>query len=298
MMPGTLIDNYEVGGGITTKTENEQSLYLVQTKFEKSFSNSKNDMIFQFNYRYQDLIDCSVLRLSLIKDDFSLNEIQPEKKLPLQVKLQLCGSFQTLSIDLNYEEKNLQWLRNVRAPRQNLKNLFEPHLIRISIYQNRTYKVQIDQEIIVNEEFLNGWNIVGPTYLVKQKEIEPRNYRVYEMKQEKQETAYEEIVLYGEDEKEFGKIRSRQIDVMKQQNDFDNIQVTARQSLQLREKNRDFSPSRHQNAHIIGNINGIQVIVEENHKSFLIDNVLLTDDLDYADQKKAFIEKMYKRVQY
>eukprot|EP00347_Sterkiella_histriomuscorum_P005726 403355506 len=94
--------------------------------------------------------------------------------------VQMCGSHQKIVIDFNYDKKYLTWREFVKPPEQSIfENDFNNlHQMRLTIFKNKTYQLEIDGEVKLQDDFTKGWDFIGPSHLENQLDTSNFDYKV------------------------------------------------------------------------------------------------------------------------
>ena len=177
-------------------------------------------------------------------------------------------------------------------------------MLRLSIFPNNTYSVQIDSKVIVSpvivEEdgqtrcsLLEDWDFVVPPFHIHEKYTPPQEYQRLLVRRGLPTSQDWEVKDHQGNQIAADSLNfTRQIPITEASLHTSAYLKSAEKRYE-KIKNREFMPSTHSEAYLLDKIKGIQISVEQSSPSFMIGSILLTDSTHLADKKTKKLQKAY-----
>lgn len=143
--------------GIQTSEDNR--FYTIATKFPKAFDNKGKTLVFQYQVKFQQGIDCGGGYVKIANDQMDPAEFKGgEGETPYHVMFgpDICGSNRIHLIFANRGVNHL-WKKNVPAENDKFS-----HLYRFVLNPDNTYSVSVDGKEKASGSLFEDWDIIPP----------------------------------------------------------------------------------------------------------------------------------------
>jgi calreticulin len=164
---GKFFGDEEAGKGL--QTSQDAKFYAISAK-HKEFSNDGKTLVVQFTVKHEQDIDCGGGYLKL-------GAYEPEKfegSSPYNIMFgpDICGSStKKTHVIFNYKGKNLDKKKEVRAESDTLS-----HLYTLIVKPDNTYEVQIDMSKVDSGSLQDGWDFLEPKQIRDPEEKKPSDW--------------------------------------------------------------------------------------------------------------------------
>merc|ERR1719301_420731 len=164
---GKFFGDEEAGKGL--QTSQDAKFYAISTA-SKEFSNDGKTLVIQFTVKHEQDIDCGGGYLKL-------GAYEPEKfegSSPYNIMFgpDICGSAtKKTHVIFNYKGKNLDKKKEVRAESDTLS-----HLYTLIVNPDGTYEVQIDMNKVDSGSLSDGWDFLEPKQIRDPDEKKPADW--------------------------------------------------------------------------------------------------------------------------
>merc|ERR1711988_853103 len=152
------------------QTTQDAKFYGIMAK-TKEFSNEGKTLVVQFSVKHEQDIDCGggYLKLAPTMD---AEKFTGDSKYNIMFGPDICGSStKKTHVIFNYKEKNLDKKTEVRAESDTLS-----HLYTLIVKPDNTYEVQIDMNKVDSGSLAEGWNFLEPKQIRDPNEKKPADW--------------------------------------------------------------------------------------------------------------------------
>jgi len=164
---GKFYGDEEAGKGL--QTSQDAKFYAISAKM-KEFSNADKTLVVQFSVKHEQDIDCGGGYLKL--GAYEPEKFQGDSKYNIMFGPDICGSStKKTHVIFNYKEKNLDKKKEVRAESDTLS-----HLYTLIVKPDNTYEVQIDMNKVDSGSLTDGWDFLEPKQIRDPEEKKPADW--------------------------------------------------------------------------------------------------------------------------
>merc|ERR1712072_639164 len=275
------------------QTSQDAKFYGIMAK-HKEFSNDGKTLVVQFSVKHQQDIDCGGAYLKLTPT-MDAEKFAGDSKYNIMFGPDICGSStKKTHVIFNYKEKNLDKKKEVRAESDTLS-----HLYTLIVKPDNTYEVQIDMNKVDSGSLAEGWDFLEPKQIRDPEEKKPADWvdeAEIDDPEDKKPAGYDDIPAKIADPK------------AKKPDDWDDESDGAWEAPQIdnpefkgawkakRIKNPAYkgvweaklidNPKyvADDNLYKYENFGSVGIDVWQVKSGTIFDNILITDDVDYAKQ--------------
>merc|ERR1712205_249585 len=152
------------------QTSQDAKFYGIMAK-HKEFSNDGKTLVVQFSVKHQQDIDCGGAYLKLTPT-MDAEKFAGDSKYNIMFGPDICGSStKKTHVIFNYKEKNLDKKKEVRAESDTLS-----HLYTLIVKPDNTYEVQIDMNKVDSGSLAEGWSFLEPKEIGDPKAKKPDDW--------------------------------------------------------------------------------------------------------------------------
>merc|ERR1712227_1111737 len=266
------------------QTSQDAKFYAISTT-HKEFSNEGKTLVVQFTVKHEQDIDCGGGYLKL--GAFEPEKFEGSSEYNIMFGPDICGATKKTHVIFNYKGKNLDKKKEVRAESDTLS-----HLYTLIVKPDNTYEVQIDMSKVDSGSLQDGWDFLEPKQIRDPEEKKPSDWvdnAEMDDPEDKKPEGYDDIPAKIADPK------------AKKPDDWDDESDGAWEAPQI--DNPDYKGVWE--AKLIDNPKYVADDTLYKYDSFstvgidiwqvksgtIFDNILITDDVDYA---KSHGEKTWK----
>merc|ERR1712054_118476 len=164
---GKYYGDEEAGKGL--QTSQDAKFYGISAK-TKEFSNEGKTLVVQFSVKHEQDIDCGGGYLKL--GAYEPEKFEGSSKYNIMFGPDICGSStKKTHVIFNYKEKNLDKKKEVRAESDTLS-----HLYTLIVKPDNTYEVQIDMNKVDSGSLADGWDFLEPKQIRDPEEKKPADW--------------------------------------------------------------------------------------------------------------------------
>merc|ERR1712178_82636 len=164
---GKYYGDEEAGKGL--QTSQDAKFYGISAK-TKEFSNEGKTLVVQFSVKHEQDIDCGGGYLKL--GAYEPEKFEGSSKYNIMFGPDICGSStKKTHVIFNYKEKNLDKKKEVRAESDTLS-----HLYTLIVEPDNTYEVQIDMNKVDSGSLADGWDFLEPKQIRDPEDKKPEGY--------------------------------------------------------------------------------------------------------------------------
>merc|ERR1719231_926589 len=184
---GKFFGDEEAAKGL--QTSQDAKFYAISAK-TKEFSNEGKDLVIQYSVKFEQDIDCGGGYLKI--GAFEPEKFEGESKYNIMFGPDICGSStKKTHVIFNYNDKNLDKKKEVKAEKDTLS-----HLYTLIVKPDNTYEVQIDMEKVDDGSLEEGWSFLEPKEIRDPDEKKPEDWVDEEMMddpEDKKPEGYDDI---------------------------------------------------------------------------------------------------------
>merc|ERR1711943_142155 len=152
------------------QTSQDAKFYGIMAK-HKEFSNDGKTLVVQFSVKHQQDIDCGGAYLKLTPT-MGAEKFAGDSKYNIMFGPDICGSStKKTHVIFNYKGKNLDKKKEVRAESDTLS-----HLYTLIVKPDNTYEVQIDMNKVDSGTLEDGWSFLEPKEIRDPDEKKPTDW--------------------------------------------------------------------------------------------------------------------------
>merc|ERR1711959_94562 len=152
---GKFYGDAEAGKGL--QTSQDAKFYAISSKHTE-FSNEGKTLVVQFSVKHEQDIDCGGAYLKLLPASLDAKKFQGDSEYNIMFGPDICGSStKKTHVIFNYKGKNLDKKKEVRAESDTLS-----HLYTLIVKPDNTYEVQIDMNKVDSGSLSEGWAFLEP----------------------------------------------------------------------------------------------------------------------------------------
>merc|ERR1719379_2444995 len=164
---GKFYGDEEAGKGL--QTSQDAKFYAISAK-TKEFSNEGKDLVIQYTVKFEQDIDCDGGYLKI--GAFEPEKFEGESKYNIMFGPDICGSStKKTHVIFNYNDKNLDKKKEVRCESDTLS-----HLYTLIVKPDNTYEVQIDMNKVDSGSLAEGWDFLEPKQIRDPDEKKPADW--------------------------------------------------------------------------------------------------------------------------
>merc|ERR1711907_260007 len=164
---GKYFGDEEAGKGM--QTSQDAKFYAISAK-TKEFSNEGKTLVVQFSVKHEQDIDCGGAYLKL--GSYEPEKFEGSSKYNIMFGPDICGSStKKTHVIFNYKEKNLDKKKEVRCESDTLS-----HLYTLIVKPDNTYEVQIDMNKVDSGSLAEGWDFLEPKQIRDPDEKKPADW--------------------------------------------------------------------------------------------------------------------------
>merc|ERR1712227_245690 len=163
---GKFFGDEEAGKGL--QTSQDAKFYAISAK-HKEFSNDGKTLVVQFTVKHEQDIDCGGGYLKL--GSFEPEKFEGSSPYNIMFGPDICGATKKTHVIFNYKGKNLDKKKEVRAESDTLS-----HLYTLIVKPDNTYEVQIDMNKVDSGSLADGWDFLEPKQIRDPEDKKPEGY--------------------------------------------------------------------------------------------------------------------------
>merc|ERR1712070_1035834 len=166
---GKFFGDEEAGKGL--QTSQDAKFYAISAK-HKEFSNDGKTIVVQFSAKHEQDIDCGGAYLKLAPAALDPEKFNGDSEYNIMFGPDICGSStKKTHVIFNYKGKNLDKKKEVRAESDPLS-----HLYTLIVKPDNTYEVQIDMNKVDSGSLAEGWDFLEPKQIRDPEEKKPTDW--------------------------------------------------------------------------------------------------------------------------
>merc|ERR1711959_840212 len=282
---GKFYGDAEAGKGL--QTSQDAKFYAISSKHTE-FSNEGKTLVVQFSVKHEQDIDCGGAYLKLLPASLDAKKFQGDSEYNIMFGPDICGSStKKTHVIFNYKGKNLDKKKEVRAESDTLS-----HLYTLIVKPDNTYEVQIDMNKVDSGTLEDGWSFLEPKEIRDPDEKKPTDWvdeAEIDDPEDKKPDGYDDIPAKIADPK------ATKPDDWDDESDgtweapqIDNPAYKGAWEAKLID-NPKYAPD--DKLYSYKSFNAVGIDVWQVKSGTIFDNILVTDDVEYA---KAHGDKTWK----
>merc|ERR1712093_769694 len=166
---GKFYGDAEAGKGL--QTSQDAKFYAISAK-TKEFSNEGKTLVIQYSAKFEQDIDCGGGYLKIAPAGAQGEGFNGDSKYNIMFGPDICGSStKKTHVIFNYKGKNLDKKTEVRAESDTLS-----HLYTLIVKPDNTYEVQIDMNKVDSGSLAEGWDFLEPKQIRDPEEKKPKDW--------------------------------------------------------------------------------------------------------------------------
>jgi calreticulin len=139
------------------QTSQDAKFYAMSTKFEK-FSNKDKDLVIQFTVKHEQNIDCGGGYVKIFDSEVKQKDMHGESPYNIMFGPDICGpGTKKVHVIFNYKGKNLLIKKDIRC-----KDDVFTHLYTLIVRPDNTYEVKIDNAKVESGKLEDDWDFLKP----------------------------------------------------------------------------------------------------------------------------------------
>lgn len=166
---GKFYGDFEKSKGL--QTSEDARFYGLSAKFEP-FTNKDDTLVIQFTVKHEQNIDCGGGYLKLFNCDLDQKDLHGESPYLIMFGPDICGpSTKKVHVIFNYKGKNLLIEKDIRC-----KDDVYTHLYTLIVKPDNTYIVKIDNDKVESGNLENDWNFLPPRRIKDPNATKPKDW--------------------------------------------------------------------------------------------------------------------------
>ena len=157
------------------QTTQDSKFYMYTCEIPKEFSNKDKTLVFQYQLKQEQHIDCGGGYLKLLPADSikSQKDFNADSKYNIMFGPDICGmsTRRTHVIFSDKEGKNHLIKKDVKCETDDLS-----HLYTLIVFPNNTYEVRIDRTKVESGSLEDDWDMVAPKKIKDPKQSKPKDW--------------------------------------------------------------------------------------------------------------------------
>merc|ERR1719487_278874 len=294
---GKYYGDEEAGKGLQTSQDAKFYGFSAKTK---EFSNAGKTLVIQYSVKHEQDIDCGGAYLKL--GAFDQAKFEGSYEYNIMFGPDICGSAtKKTHVIFNYKGKNLDKKKEVRAESDTLS-----HLYTLIVNPDGTYEVQIDMNKVDSGKLEDGWDFLEPKQIRDPDEKKPADWvdeAEIDDPEDKKPEGYDDIPAKiadpkakkpdNWDDESDGAWEAPQIDNPAYKGPWKAKRIKNPAYKGIWEAKLIANPKyvADENLYKYANFGNVGIDVWQVKSGTIFDNILLTDDVEYA---KQHAEKTWK----
>jgi len=140
------------------QTSQDARFYGLSSKFDKPFSNDKKDVVIQFTVKHEQNIDCGGGYAKIFDADLDQDNMHGDSPYLIMFGPDICGpGTKKVHVIFNYKGENLLIKKDIRC-----KDDVYTHLYTLILKPDNTYEVKIDNEKVESGDLEADWDFLKP----------------------------------------------------------------------------------------------------------------------------------------
>merc|ERR1719482_1481238 len=166
---GKFFGDEEAAKGL--QTSQDAKFYAISAA-TKEFSNEGKNLVVQFSVKHEQDIDCGGGYLKIAPAGAQGEKFNGDSEYNIMFGPDICGSStKKTHVIFNYKEKNLDKKKEVRAESDTLS-----HLYTLIVKPDNTYEVQLDMNKVDSGSLAEGWDFLEPKEIRDPDEKKPKDW--------------------------------------------------------------------------------------------------------------------------
>lgn len=152
-------------------TTQDLHFYALYSKLPQPINNKDKTLILQFSVKHEQLIDCGGGYLKLLPSDAVVDELNGETPYYLMFGPDICGPHRIIHAIIHYKGTNYLLNKKVNAPADT-----ETHLYRFLLRPDQTYQILLDNNEVAAGSLVDDWDCLGPKTIPDPKASKPHDW--------------------------------------------------------------------------------------------------------------------------
>merc|ERR1712178_191201 len=162
--------NYADESNMGLQTSQDAKFYAISASFPE-FSNKDKTLVVQYTVKHEQNIDCGGAYLKLGPAPFDGKAFHGETKYNIMFGPDICGMTKRTHLIFNYKEKNLLKDKDLRTESDELT-----HIYTLIVKPDNTFAVQIDGSEVEAGKLADGWKFLEPKEIDDPEDKKPEGY--------------------------------------------------------------------------------------------------------------------------
>ncbi|RDD43644.1 Calreticulin [Trichoplax sp. H2] len=140
------------------QTSQDARFYAVSAKLDKPFSNKGKALVLQFTVKHEQSIDCGGGYIKLFPSSLNPKKMNGDSPYNIMFGPDICGySTKKVHVILNYQGENKLIKKEIKCKDDELT-----HLYTLILKSDNTYEVKIDNESVESGKLEDDWALLQP----------------------------------------------------------------------------------------------------------------------------------------
>merc|ERR1711963_813483 len=262
------------------QTSQDAKFYGTSAKFD-AFSNEGKTLVVQFSVKHEQNIDCGGGYLKLFSSDLDQKDMHGDSPYAIMFGPDICGpGTKKVHVIFNYKGKNLLVKKDIRCKDDQFS-----HLYTLIVNPDNTYEVKIDNEKVESGELEADWDFLAPKKIKDPEAKKPDDWDENEKIDDPEDTKTEDWDKETEhiadpdakkpddwDDEMDGEWEPKQIDNPNYKGKWVHPEID----------NPEYSPD--DKLYSYSDIGAIGFDLWQVKSGTIFDNILITDDVDFAKE--------------
>ncbi|KAI9295766.1 Calreticulin [Neoconidiobolus thromboides FSU 785] len=166
--PGQFYADEKASRGL--QTSEDARFYAISAPLKETIDNKDKDLVIQFSVKFEQDIDCGGGYIKLAPK-FDPKKLDGETPYNVMFGPDVCGSDRKVHAILNYKGENKLTKRYVSVPSDLLT-----HQYTFAIHPDKTYEILVDNEQKVNGTLLEDWDLLPPKEIEDPEDKKPEDW--------------------------------------------------------------------------------------------------------------------------
>ncbi len=153
------------------KTTESMRFYAATSKLDSVFNNKDKTLVFQFSVKHEQILECGGGYLKLLPNDTEVDSFNGESPYYLMFGPDVCGNIRRVHCIISYKGKNYLIKKQIDPPTDKLT-----HLYTFVFKPDQSYEILIDNVSVAAGTLFDDWDFLPPQKIEDPKAKKPEDW--------------------------------------------------------------------------------------------------------------------------
>ncbi|CAG8606921.1 731_t:CDS:2 [Paraglomus occultum] len=153
------------------QTSQDAKFYAISSQLTETIDNTDKPLVVQFTVKHEQGIDCGGGYVKLLPPEFDSDKFDGDSKYNIMFGPDICGLKRKIHFILHHENQNKELKKEIGCPVDEYT-----HLYRLVVQPNQTYSISLDDKLVSEGLLVDDFDLLTPKNIKDPTAVKPEDW--------------------------------------------------------------------------------------------------------------------------